>query len=580
MSQSLLLRVIIVFIAVLVLSNSVTFTFMNGVFRSNTFSEVLRGQIYSMQKVKKGFENWTDHLEKSTLDIIYDSHVQQSLIDMADGVGISRRLTQLAYKEGLLILYADNKQNIYTSNNVFRPGADAAYYMQSDLYNSFCQSYASLVWRGEGSSFLPVKLKTNELILLTAGRQVRHLELDVEPGFLLIQCAPGKLALHIEDSFMKEGTRYLLLTRDGRVLYDTQQVYMAGDIFPDAVLLGKAQGNVEYYFGHSKFGKQLYVFDRTEETDLILLSCLPEDSIYEETFLTRKLLSVLLLSMLSITVIVLTGISGFVKPLNQIIQAHRQVRNGEYGVQVDVRRADEIGELALSFNKMSRDLKVQVAQIHENEQQLKNAEMDALMYQVTPHFLYNTLDNINMLAKCSDEKRISMLITELSALLRGSLSVKTETVPVKNELAYTEHYLKIMQIRYPNLFTYSIDCPSSLKNVQILKLILQPLVENCIHHAFEFMDEGGIIRVSVWKEEEWLYICVEDNGPRLSEIKKNQMNYTIRNGSVERNGGTNVGLANVFRRGTIYYGEDTFDLFLSGSRLGGLCVRVAIRRAN
>lgn len=147
-----------------------------------------------------------------------------------------------------------------------------------------------------------------------------------------------------------------------------------------------------------------------------------------------------------------------------------------------------------------------------------------LISQINPHFLYNTLDTIYMLARINGEETTMRMIQALSRYLRLSLSKGSEIVTVEDELENVKSYMEIQQIRNQDLFSYKIDCQVDAADTYVLKLILQPLVENAAKYGFQDIFEGGRIEIAVWKKDGDLYLSVANNGTSIAPDMMEKIN--------------------------------------------------------
>lgn len=172
----------------------------------------------------------------------------------------------------------------------------------------------------------------------------------------------------------------------------------------------------------------------------------------------------------------------------------------------------EIKQLYNTYNEML--LKNEML-IHSREEAIikyKRAEMIALQSQMNPHFIYNTLESINALIAIGDNKHASLMTTELGSFLRSALNNGNNLIPLEKELAQVHAYFQIQKLRYSNKIEFILDVPEPLPDYKIIKLILQPLVENSIIHGFKDMEETGVIRLSVRENTDSLILSVADNG--------------------------------------------------------------------
>lgn len=247
--------------------------------------------------------------------------------------------------------------------------------------------------------------------------------------------------------------------------------------------------------------------------------------------------------------------------VGSILNAMNEVTTGDLQVRLPVNNSkDELDMIACNFNDMCEKLELYIQKSYLAEIEQKNAQMQALQSQINPHFLYNTLDTIYMLARINKEETTMRMIQALSKYLRLSLSKGNDIVTVADELENVKSYMEIQQIRNENLFSYTVDCQVDAENTWVLKLILQPLVENAIKYGFCDIFEGGIIRISVKEEKGFLYLEVYNSGmPMKEELceKINALNghslAALRECFPDREKG--YGIFNIVTRLRLKYGE-------------------------
>lgn len=578
--SGVLLRISLMFLAVLLLTNAITLIYMNRAFNQKAFDEILRSQNYSMQRMQNNLEAWFTHVEKLTEDVIYDENIQNALL----GYYVSENMilpiiSVKAYQEDLGVVFVDNRGNAYCSTNVHVPGKIWDNLQEETLFTDMHTTYSKLCWGLTKSDMIAWQLSRLAPNLLAAGRQVRHLEMDVPAGYVVFQILPSTLEKQLYDPLMRSDTRYFLLDESNHVIYDSQKEMAAGEKLEDECLMSHFESGSEYFYGNCVLGDQLYLFADGVGDDFRLLSCLPKSAIadygydlYPNFVRIMAFASLVALALSVIFSVYLT------RPIREIVFAMRKVRKGELDVSVTPRHSDELGELAESFNRMTESLRSLMERTRKDEAEMKYAEISALIYQINPHFIYNTLDNINILAKTSSEPRMSVLITELSSLLRITLSGGKECIPVGKELEHVGNYLRIMQLRSGGLFRYEFLCGEGLEKVSILKLILQPIAENTVQHGFQYLEEHGLCRISVSSAGKNLLLAVEDNGLGMSGEDMQALKEKLKRGRDEKDESRRgVGLQNVYRRLLLYYGAERFSMDFSTSELGGLMVEITLR---
>ena len=187
------------------------------------------------------------------------------------------------------------------------------------------------------------------------------------------------------------------------------------------------------------------------------------------------------------------------------------------------------------------------------QESLKKSELRVLQAQVTPHFLYNTLDAIVWLAEAKKTEEVISITRALSDFYRISLSDGHDWITLAQEEEHLRGYLTIQKIRYRDILDYEIDIQPGLRTEMILKLSIQPLVENAIYHGIRNRRGGGLITVRVWKDEGQLHVCVSDNGAGMSKerlLELRQMMAGRHEGDL-----SGFGLFNVDQRIKLYYAQ-------------------------
>lgn len=243
------------------------------------------------------------------------------------------------------------------------------------------------------------------------------------------------------------------------------------------------------------------------------------------------------------------------KPIRQLKKAMLQIQNGQLDTRVSIRNKDELGILAEGLNQMAINLQNNINRIYVAEIKQKETELEILKSQIQPHYLYNTLEVIKMTALEHDDTYTVSMLNSLSKQLRYLISSTGERVSLKEEIDNIYNYFHIIKIRYENRFELEINIPKSLLKLQVLKLILQPIVENSVKHGLLLKDGMGVISISAEQEETFLTIVVMDDGIGMSEKRLTQL-YAQLDTTIEDDIAKNhIGIKNVNDRIKIKYGN-------------------------
>ena len=213
----------------------------------------------------------------------------------------------------------------------------------------------------------------------------------------------------------------------------------------------------------------------------------------------------------------------------------------------------DISELQIldrSFSGMAGHITELMDQQIRNQRSLHRAQLELLQAQINPHFLYNTLDSIAILAENQREEDAVKMVNSLSTFFRVSLSGGEDVIPLRAELAQATSYLEIQQIRYSDILTYEIAVPEEIQEIPVPKLILQPLIENALYHGIKNRRGRGRIVITGEKNEDGIRLVVRDNGAGMSGETLNK----LQSGLYQDNH-SGLGLRNVHQRIRLYCGE-------------------------
>lgn len=216
------------------------------------------------------------------------------------------------------------------------------------------------------------------------------------------------------------------------------------------------------------------------------------------------------------------------RPIAQLASSMRKVEEGNMNIRFSGVREDEVGRLGNSFNKMLTQMKKLLRQVEQEQMKKREAELRSLQAHIQPHFLYNTLDTIQWLARKDGAKEATEMVEALSKLFRLGLSKGQELVPMQDEIEHITSYLVIQKTRYKEKLNYSLDIDDGVTTLYVIKLILQPIVENAIYHGIKERRGSGHIHIRATVSHGFLRITVEDDGAGMDETRLLQLRQVLR----------------------------------------------------
>ena len=269
--------------------------------------------------------------------------------------------------------------------------------------------------------------------------------------------------------------------------------------------------------------------------------------------------------LLLLSFIVATGLTRSITgPIRSLMLTSEQIGGGNFHARApEDRGSPEIRTLSRSFNSMAVRLGELVERNRQEQINLRNLELKLLQAQIDPHFLYNTLDNIVWLAEDGRKEDVEGIAAALSTFFRTALSGGKDVITIGEEERHIESYLEIQQFRYRDMLTYEIDVEPECRSCLILKMTLQPIVENAIYHGIKNKRGGGAIAIRIFNEDGRVKIVISDTGIGMTN---EQLTGLVRLTDGTRAGedtGTHFGLSNVAERLRLNYGESAGMAFRS-----------------
>ncbi len=367
---------------------------------------------------------------------------------------------------------------------------------------------------------------------------------------IMLNIADSAVKSLIENDFdSKEGT-VLLVSKSDEHFFSTSPEY--DPIINDERFKKKMKEHTEPYFNLEHNGKQYLVNTSGLELnkDWTLVSIQSMALLLKDIDAIKWTTLIIAVVTVSIGLIVASILTGYLtRPLHKLKKLMKEVGENNLEVRFTSKYRDEIAEVGLMFNRMLERQKQYIDQIKEVEADKRKAEMTALQAQIDPHFLYNTLNTIFWRCMTDQHDDAKVIVIALSKLFELGLNKGVDITSVEKELLHVQQYLEIQQRCYPDLFTYRIECSNQeILQYPIVKILLQPLVENSILHGFKDFERGGELIISVQLDAAFLKMTVIDNGQGMdTEMVYKEMRQALPSKS--------YALRNVYSRIHLYYGE-------------------------
>lgn len=331
----------------------------------------------------------------------------------------------------------------------------------------------------------------------------------------------GMIAVDANTSVIEDGIRELdevtsgssfIIDGDGTVVYDSKPGRTATNVKDDPAVL-KAVGEKGSFYDEQDGVKRLYMYTTSPNTQWKVITSIPVSELTRDALVVRNVTLVATVITLVVALLISVFMSfALTNPLRKLMRLMKNVREGDLNVQFQVKFRDEIGQLGYQFNRMIGHIGQLISDIYQMETKKKEAELQALQNQINPHFMYNTLESIRMTAEVNDDQDAADMLAILGKLLRYSISDLNEEVTLADEIVHVRNYVELLHYRYPGRFNLSIDVSPELEPYPLVKLILQPIVENAVYHGMD--DSKSIMTISIdgRTDKEDVLLTVSDNG--------------------------------------------------------------------
>ena len=549
--------VIFATVAVLILSAVVIVTGVSMKFTNTSIFENSSEYTHTIiQQMNQNIDSYIDYMENIAYLISSNEDVQDYLFDeKIDNEGRYRILNQLQ-------TILDSRSDIRNVGIISKNGRmlinDGSKSVNQDLDLNTQEWYATALEKPNGpiltSSHVQHIISGERPWVITLSRGIRDRSGSGEKeGVFFIDLNYSAISELCDQSTVGTKGYAFILDAKGYIVYHRQQQQLYNELQTENISLIMDTDEDTVLTGTGNDGK-LYSISRSGKTGWTVVDC---TSVRELLRKSRQAQSVYVLTAI-ILVIVALLFSRFMArsitlPIQKLRDSMKKVQEGDFSVSdVVVDSKNEIGSLTKSFDVMTHRIHELMEQnVHEQEEKRKS-ELKALQSQINPHFLYNTLDSIIWMAEGKKNEEVVLMTASLARLLRQSISNEDEVVPIANEVEYARGYLTIQKMRYKDKLEFQIEVDSSILYIPLIKLVLQPIIENAIYHGLKYKESKGLLIVKGFMKDGNAVLQVIDDGVGMDEetlahiYDKHKVNY-------HSNG---VGVYNVQKRLKLYYGED------------------------
>lgn len=368
-------------------------------------------------------------------------------------------------------------------------------------------------------------------------------------------------------------------------LFDLSSVNILGDM--NLITLKNTENNSIYYTNENENTKQIPLHNKNSISAPVDKTPFEVSLTFDYASLRSEYSGAIVVLIIFSTICIICILflsfsisSNLIHPIQQLSNQMLHQRNTQLtSLENYSGRKDEIGILYREYNNMVEELNSYIRTEYQNKLITLDAQMKSLEARINSHFLFNTLESINSMAELADQDQISTMALSLGNMFRYAIKTQSELVTLQQEIAHVLDYVAIQKIRYDGRFHLDIMVDTSLYSQRVLKLILQPLVENALIHGLNHCHAGDIICISAHIDHPNLFITISDNGQGMSEEQKQLLYQNLSKDATFTEIGVrskqSIGLKNIQSRIELYYGKG-YGLSINSTMGKGTSITIKI----
>lgn len=522
----------------------------------NIYGEQMRTTEYIVNGVDHNLNIYFSEITKITDNLFASDIVQDSLTRLSREGGTILPVREMQEMNALFYNQLGGLADIVRSS-LHTEKKEVYFYQSVTLDNVYPteESLIPLLAEGKGKFVICGSRyheynNGNRYYMITVGRQLKNLNSGEDIGYLIVDIDYNSFKKVIGLNSKNSEDVLFINQMDGQVIFssasnrDVFENCAMTDTYVDAI----QNNSNEFDFPSSNFDWQYKILRGNQHI-----------------LTTLRQLAIQLFGVCAVTILLIFVVSwiisyGITKPIRSLEDAMANAEEENYTQEICIHsRYFELIHLLECYNRMI----VKIQQLLNRQQQLLKkqaaAEYQALQMQITPHFLYNSLDSINCLAQIKREPEISAMVRGLAHIFQYNMKFDSGDILLKDEIAHVKNYCILQAINYQDRFSVSYDIPPDMMNRHVIKFMLQPLVENAIVHGMKNTDADGHIEILASEDDDFLTITVKDNGEGMTDTEAEDLRRGLELSRTDEDGNINIsshiGIGNVNRRLGYYYGN-------------------------
>ncbi|WP_171651504.1 cache domain-containing sensor histidine kinase [Paenibacillus foliorum] len=555
----------------------------------------VKNQTFSLSKIiAKQFSEMIDlymqNIEELSLSISIDPAIQSNLFDFSKATNPIEKET-IGYKLNPVLFNFSYPKSYVQSISIYTLDGHGYHYTkvvnqpkQAEVFTAEELRNFTEVLSSKPFLLMPSKEErtfgSQSEIVVSFIHKITKIPTQTIIGFVNVNINVNafKMVLANKKANDSDNTMHVLIVSDeGQVIFENgnnRTGFSQSDF--DSVIFKKSSPEGELNWQDRLY---LYTYEKSAYTGWNTVILIPKDVF----LLKQKRIQDIVVIVGIITMLLIAAVSYLLSyqitlPLNNLMRKMSRVELGDFSQRMEYAGNNEIGRLSRMYNLMLDSISRLIHEVYESKLAEKNAQLSALHAQINPHFLYNTLNIMKSISRLRGVEEVAEISESLASLFQYSMKNLHQPVSLWEEIDHINNYFNIQQHRFGNRLDLRCDIPNDILQASILKLTIQPLIENAVNHGLRRMKSGGCITIQTAKNNELLTITVTDNGEGMTDAKRAQLSKALDISNVHNQFmdiSQGVGLINIHQRIQLFYGKQ-YGLNLWSKPGGGTMVTLVV----
>ncbi|WP_438349177.1 cache domain-containing sensor histidine kinase [Paenibacillus sp. FA6] len=507
-------------------------------------------QVLTMSSV--GIESQLKEMEELSFKVVSDEQIQSYLTKLKSNSSAYEKLVLHKKITDRIIAFAGSEKYVYSMMVIDKERNVMVAGNREGIPESLQNELVSLAEEYDGSNAWMMGGRGFSLLGVREIKSFTNATFTLENlGTLVFRVRIDRI---VDDQVQDAGNEGQLIITDGKDI-----LYPEEPLLTESEIMVEMNNDKPYSIESYEHGRYFTAKFRSSYTDWTYFHITPFHRMFERITFIKNFVTVIFILIFVVAILFGTKLAlSITRPIDRLIKKMRDIEKGDLDSLEELALGavpsspqSEVGLLHRTFKMMIQRIRELINENYTKQLLIRETELKALQAQINPHFLYNTLESINWLAKVNKQDQISKMVESLGFLLRNSINFSEQLIPLRSELDIVMSYVTIQKVRFEERLDFIVEIESHLENALIPKLTLQPLVENAIHYALEPNIEPCRIRIMVIEKNGVVTISVQDNGPGMDSkfIKK------LLEGKVQTSG-KGIGLSNIEERIKLTFGNE------------------------